>query len=143
MIESIPVTAQMDFTINIEPPRATHQEKAVAVVRGKPVFYERKRLKDARKLLMQSLQPYIPEKPLDGALYLSTTWAFKATSKKRDGEYKTTKPDTDNLVKLLKDCMTECGFWHDDAQVAVERTVKIWSTYPCIEVWIETLGQDT
>ena len=28
-----------------------------------------------------------------------------------------TKPDTDNLQKLLKDCMTKCGFWKDDAQV--------------------------
>ena len=33
-----------------------------------------------------------------------------------DGEYRTTKPDTDNLQKLLKDCMTATGFWTDDAQ---------------------------
>ena len=140
MIAKIPITASMDFTINIEPPRATHQEKAVAVVKGRPVFYERKSLKDARRLLMESLQPYAPETPLDGALSLYTRWQFKTKVKKLDGAYKTTKPDTDNLVKLLKDCMTDCGFWHDDAQIAKEVIEKVWDMEPCIVVQIDKLN---
>ena len=30
-----------------------------------------------------------------------------------DMEYrwKTSKPDTDNLIKMLKDCMTRTGYW--------------------------------
>ena len=30
----------------------------------------------------------------------------------------TSKPDTDNLCKQLKDAMTRLGFWADDRQVA-------------------------
>ena len=41
-----------------------------------------------------------------------------------------TRPDTDNLQKLLKDCMTRCGFWKDDAQVVREIVEKRWSDEP-------------
>jgi Holliday junction resolvase RusA-like endonuclease len=41
-----------------------------------------------------------------------------------------TKPDTDNLEKLLKDCMTEVGFWNDDAQVVKEIAEKVWTDEP-------------
>ena len=46
-----------------------------------------------------------------------TKWCFPK-GKHSDGEYKATKPDTDNLQKMLKDVMTEVGFWKDDALVA-------------------------
>ena len=45
-----------------------------------------------------------------------------------------TKPDTDNLEKLLKDCMTRTRFWIDDAQVADEHVCKTWSPWPGIHV---------
>jgi Holliday junction resolvase RusA-like endonuclease len=41
---------------------------------------------------------------------------------------KDTMPDTDNLQKGLKDCMTKVGFWKDDAQVAVEHVSKWWTS---------------
>lgn len=31
--------------------------------------------------------------------------------------YKTTKPDIDNLTKLLLDCCTQAGLWGDDCQI--------------------------
>ena len=40
--------------------------------------------------------------------------------------YKDTKPDTDNLIKLLKDVLTDLSFWRDDAQVASEISEKFW-----------------
>ena len=48
----------------------------------------------------------------------------------RHGEWIKTKPDTDNLQKLLKDCMTQVGFWKDDAQVVSEKVQKRWSDEP-------------
>ena len=48
----------------------------------------------------------------------------------------------DTLVeKLLKDCMTQCGFWHDDAQVVREICEKDWSEYPGIYIEIHKLGE--
>ena len=44
-----------------------------------------------------------------------------------DGMAKSTRPDTDNLVKLLKDVMTKTGYWWDDSQVAYETIGKVYS----------------
>ena len=57
----------------------------------------------------------------------------------KDGEYRITKPDTDNLQKMLKDCMTLVGFWKDDALVASEITEKFWAKTPGIYIRIEEL----
>ena len=67
-------------------PTTTHQQKKVAVVNGKPKFY-----------------------------------------------------DTDNLQKLLKDCMTDLEYWKDDAQVASEIVEKFWSDTVGIYVKVEEL----
>ena len=56
-----------------------------------------------------------------------------------NGEYRITKPDTDNLQKMLKDCMTKVGFWKDDALVASEITEKFWADQPGIYIRIEEL----
>lgn len=65
-------------------------------------------------------------------------WQFKR-GRHRDGDYKTTRPDLDNMEKLLKDCMTDAGFWHDDAQVCVEHAQKVWSGTEGILVRVKEL----
>lgn len=60
----------------------------------------------------------------------------------RDGEYRITKPDTDNLQKLLKDCMTDVGFWEDDAQVASEICEKFWAEVPGIYICAEEIREE-
>lgn len=108
-------------------PTVTHQEKRVALRGGKPVFYEGPELKDARAKLTAYLAKHRPDAPLDGPLKLKAAWMFPAEGAHEGGEYRTSRPDTDNLNKLLKDCMTRCGFWQDDAQVCFEIIVKLWS----------------
>lgn len=58
----------------------------------------------------------------------------------RDGEYKTSRPDTDNLQKMLKDTMTELHYWKDDALVVSELVEKFWAEHPGIYIRIEELG---
>lgn len=116
----------MEFELKIIPPTVTHQEKKVAVVRGKPVFYESERLKAARRLFEAKLHAYIPETPISGPIALEVEWRFLSKSHK-EGEWRITRPDTDNLQKLLKDCMTKVGFWNDDAQVCSETITKRWT----------------
>lgn len=120
----------MDFFLQIQPPTATAQEKQVKVVHGKPLFYDPAPVKEAKRLLIAHLLPHRPEKPLEGAVALSTVWLFPKGRSHRNGEWRVTKPDTDNLQKLLKDCMTRCGFWRDDAQVVREAVEKRWSDEP-------------
>lgn len=79
--------------------------------------YEPANLKQAKALLLKSLDGYKPANPMQGALELRTTWLFPVGKSHKGGEWRITRPDTDNLRKMLKDCMTKCGYWKDDAQV--------------------------
>ena len=117
----------MDFFLQITPPTATAQEKQVTVVNGRPVFYDPAPVKKARNLLSAQLAAYRPPRPLEGPIALSTVWLFPKGKSHKHGEWRVTKPDTDNLQKLLKDCMTETGFWQDDSQVCVECIGKMWT----------------
>lgn len=121
------------------PPTVTHQEKRVGVRNGKPYFYEDERLKDAREKLTAKLYAHIPKAPLTGPVRLITKWGFPLCADHKNGEYKITKPDTDNLQKLLKDVMTTLHFWVDDAQVCSEVIEKFWTDVPGIWLRIEKI----
>ena len=130
----------IEFFISINPPTATHQMKQVRVVNGRPVFYEPEKVKAARRLLCENLKAYSPTSPIEGAVELKVTWLFPKGKSHKNGQWRTTRPDTDNLQKLLKDCMTQCGFWKDDAQVVRETAEKLWSDEPVgIRIVIEEL----
>ena len=127
----------MKFFLSIEPspPKVTHQMHRIAVLKGKPIVYDGPSLRKARELFIQLLSQVMPEEPLKGPVELTVVWRFPCPKKrgasfpaenKTGGEgWKISKPDTDNLEKLLKDCMTACRFWKDDAQVAREIVEKI------------------
>lgn len=129
----------IDFFMALKPPTVTHQEKQVHVVNGKPVFYEPSELKAARAKLKAHLGRHIPDDKFTGPVRLTTWWCFPISGTHQNGEYKTSRPDTDNLVKLLKDVMTELHFWKDDAQVASEVIEKYWAEVPGIYVKVESL----
>lgn len=125
------------------PPTVTAQEHKVRVVRtreGKhvPQFYEPPELQKARSQLMAHLMKHRPKEPLTGGIMLTVKWLFPK-GEHQSGEYRTTRPDTDNLNKLLKDCMTAVGFWKDDAQVASEVCEKFWSDITGIWIRVEEL----
>lgn len=121
---------KIEFFMEMDPPTATAQEKQVRIVCGHPTFYEKTGAKQAKKLLMIHLMQHKPKYPLTGPIRLEVMWKFpKRKADKFVGEkWKTTKPDTDNLQKGLKDCMTKCGFWEDDAQVVIEHVSKVWTS---------------
>lgn len=128
-----------EFFIPIIPPTKTHQQKKVSVVKGKPVFYEPPELVAVRQKLQAHLAKHVPEGKYTGPVRLTAKWLFPITGKKRDGQWKTTKPDTDNLQKLLKDIMTDLGYWKDDALVASEVIEKFWAKTTGIYIKIESL----
>lgn len=120
-------------------PTVTHQQKKVRVIRGKPQFYEPDELKEARELFMELLAPYAPKEPMDGPLRLTTKWLFPKVKGTTNGQYKHTEPDTENLLKLPKDCMQELGFFVNDSRVASEITEKFWADTVGIYVRLENL----
>lgn len=130
---------RLEFFMPMQPPTSTHQMKRVRVVAGKPKFYEPAEVGAARAKLAAHLGKHVPSAKFTGPVRLVVKWCFPVTSRHRDGEYKTTRPDTDNLQKLLKDVMTTLGFWTDDALVASEIAEKFWADVPGIYVCIESL----
>ena len=43
------------------------------------------------------------------------------------------------MIKLFEDCMTDCGYWQDDAQVVSILTEKFWADVPGIYVVVMEL----
>lgn len=123
----------------MEPPTVTHQEKQIRVINSKPVFYEPPKLKTARTKLEAHLSKHVPDCKLDGPIRLLVKWCFPITGQHHDGEWKTTRPDTDNLQKLLKDCMTKLGYWTNDAQVVSEIVEKFWAKVPGLYIMVQEL----
>lgn len=130
-----------EFFLPMIPPTVTAQEHKVTVRNGKPIFYDPPEVKQAREKLTANLAKYAPEQPYDCGVRLTVKWLFPRGLSHRDGEYRTTRPDTDNLQKLLKDCMTKCGFWQDDCLVASEICEKFWAETPGIYIRIEPLTE--
>ena len=130
----------IQFFMPMDPPTATSQEHQVMIRNGKPVFYDPDRVKEARAKLIAHLGKHVPPEKLTGPIELVTKWCFAPHNRSQhSGDYRISKPDTDNLQKLLKDCMTQVGFWEDDAQVCRELTEKFWSDVPGIYIRIEGL----
>ena len=122
---------ELRFFVPMEkPPTTTYQNKGVAYSRKKKraYMYEREETAEARADLEAVMAGHVPAAPLQGPVYLGVVWCFPDPDHKhRDGEWRTSRPDTDNLEKMLKDVMTKLGYWKDDAQVAWEDIQKRWT----------------
>ena len=132
-------TMTTEFFMPMKPPTVTQQERRARLVHDRLVFYDTPEIKVAKLMLEAHLAPHVPDVKYYSAVRLVTKWCFPTTGYHRDGEYKKSRPDTDNLQKMLKDVMTKLGFWGDDALVASEVTEKFWADKPGIYIRIEEL----
>ncbi|MDY0258488.1 MAG: RusA family crossover junction endodeoxyribonuclease [Desulfovibrio sp.] len=135
----------MKITVKIVPKaqmRARH-----GVVNGFSRTYKDKRQVVEEEALMALLGPYQPAQPMQGQLLLgvkaympipaSKTKTFKTLARK--GVVRpTTKPDLDNLLKHVKDCLSKLRFWGDDKLVVgyLPHTGKYYSDEPRWEIEI-------
>ena len=129
----------LEFFLPMIPPTTTQQMHRVSAKNGKPVFYSSPELKAAEAKLSDAVGRYRPKAPISCGVRLITKWCFPVSGKHKNGEYKTSRPDTDNLQKLLKDVMTKNKFWLDDAQVASEICEKFWADIPGIYIYVQEL----
>lgn len=119
-------------------PTATAQEKGIDFKRKK--VYTKPEVEAVKNRYIAILMQNRPPRKLEGAIGLKVTFRFPFDTKhKKEGAWKITKPDTDNMLKLLKDCATACGYWNDDSQVAVELIAKKYSKNSGIFFYAEEL----
>lgn len=136
----------MIFTINCIPPKHTAQASNKILKTKDGRFFVGKMssstAKQTQNELMWLLMPYRPQTPFACPLKLSVKWLYpfrKAEPKKNRIEELpcTTRPDCDNLCKLLLDIMTRLGFWVDDSLIYDLHFIKCYSGNPRIEIKIE------
>lgn len=135
----------ISFTQPMRIPSVTQQMHRIGVNRytGKSYIYDGYEIKVARGLLDDALLQHRPSSPFSGPLRLEVTWYYKAGKTHRDMEYKTTRPDTDNLIKMLKDEMARLGYFFNDAQVAEEISRKIWTdSFEGISVYLGEMTEE-
>lgn len=133
----------MKFTLNIEPPKATAQQKGAFICNNKIRFFEKSKVKSAREILYSALLPYRPSDAMQGPVNLKVKFFFSYRKSEKKSITKNNliiphivRPDLDNLEKLLLDVMTSMQFWKDDSQVCVKWTEKHFAPQGKIEIEI-------
>lgn len=112
-------------------PSVTAQQKGIRKRKnGKPYVYTKQDVNDVRQLFQAYLCKHVPETPFEGPVKVKIGYEYFTADRKKltfgPWGWKTTKPDCDNLSKLVLDTMTECGYWKDDSQVAQSVYEKMW-----------------
>lgn len=154
--------SRIEFFLDMhEVPTVTAQQKGVTT-RGwklskhgklapKICHYKKPEVAALEMKLAAGFSGYAPQEKIEGPVRLEVTfthnWPLKLRHKRMIGEVpewmpKTTKPDTDNMLKMVKDVLTVCRFWHDDAQVCAEFTRKGWGDRPGIHIVIQPYVPD-
>ena len=142
-----------------DPPTVTSQEKGETIkykwiVRnGKRVsvpyihHFEKPTVAKARsfytgKILIEMKKNKLKPPRFEGPCHGKIIFGFKARRKKDIGKLKDTKPDCDNMNKLLQDVLADIGFFNvGDQQIGDLRVIKVWSEKPFIEIKIQEASE--
>lgn len=118
------------FFLNMIPPTATAQQKQFTRTRsGKIIARDADQLAAARSEIMAHMPS--ASAPLTGPVNVCVKFIWPLRKADKPGTYwRATRPDADNAVKLVLDCMTRHGYWNDDSQVASLTVQKFRSDTP-------------
>ena len=116
------ITIDQPFDI----PGSTPQQRKI----GGGASHPTQGLRYARAAWRALVEPFAPAKPVPKrtAVRLLVRLHYHTDDHGLQGEYKTTRPDADNLLKIIKDAMTKAGFWEDDAQTQ-DTCLRYWTNY--------------
>lgn len=129
-----------EISINVvcDPVTATSQQKGIRVLRKmfggtKVLHYKKKTVEAAEKMLYYLFAKYRPQRPFSGPIEVCLNIAFPKRAcdlKAKHVVPHTTRPDLDNLSKMILDVLTKLGFWHDDSKVTSLYAHKCYSASP-------------
>jgi Holliday junction resolvase RusA-like endonuclease len=104
-----------------------------AFFRGKARVYDPGTAEGWKAAIQLAAKPFLPAVPLDCPLRLTVALFFPRpgrllTRKSPDGQIPhTAKPDADNALKAVMDCLTGIGMWRDDALVCSSTVEKYYA----------------
>jgi Holliday junction resolvase RusA-like endonuclease len=122
-----------NITVYIEP--SPTQQSALRILKNKAgkMFVGKMSSSKASKWKKEFIAKVLkdrPDKPYDFPLYVEITFEYPFL-KKHKGEVdvlpKTTRPDLDNLEKMVLDGLVEAGYMVDDSLVCSKHTHKLFS----------------
>lgn len=124
-------------------PKGTAQMKGTSFQGGRIHHYEKKEVKFTRNMyhlkIVSAMGGLAKIPHFDGAVSCSVTFFYSIKQRKKWGQPKTSKPDCDNMVKLLLDVMTDIHIWNDDSQVAHLEVSKFYAEKPAILIVAEPM----
>ncbi len=127
----------IDFFMAMKPPTTTFQAKQINW-KNKSIF-DSAEAKNARDKLEANLAKHKLDEPLTGAIRMTAIWCYQTEDENIVGEPKVSKPDLDNMNKLLADSMTKLKFFKDDSQITTLILEKYWSDVPGIYIKLEQI----
>ncbi len=135
--------------IDCIPPKTTGQASARIMKKKDGTMFVGKfasgKGKAAQNDLLALLAPHRPAEPLTGpvACHILFRWPWRKSESRRNRAIGRmpcdTRPDLDNLAKMVLDCMTRMAYWRDDGQVAMLTIAKQWGERPGIGICAEQM----
>ena len=111
---------------------------------GGRIYYSQD-VKAHQKALELMASPYAPAAPIVGPVWLDLAFWMPIPKKpgqdQADGQPHIFKPDSDNLVKMVKDALTNAGFWVDDCQVFNMKVSKCYGPTPGTTITVKWLDR--
>lgn len=116
---------------------------ARAGTNGKRRYTPPKQAAAMREIQLRAMQAFRGRDFFEGALHVEIEAVYTAppswsAKKKAETEYKTSKPDVDNLCKLILDALTGI-IWKDDQIVSHIEVTKRYGDSPYTSVFIEPI----
>jgi len=135
--------------VNIIPTKATHQSSLRIMRRKSGQMFVGKFAKSAIKGWIEEfklkIRKHRPAKPWDCPTEVNIEFKFpwnKSTPQKYllKEEWKTTRPDLDNMEKVVLDSLTDEGFLVDDSIICLKTTSKKHSSTPKILIKLKQIA---
>lgn len=135
--------SEIIMEVNIIPTKATHQS-SLRIMKSKSgkMFvgkFAKSSINSWIKEFEYSISKHKPPIPWDGPVQVAIDFRFpwnKSAPKKylNREEWKTTRPDLDNMEKVILDSLTRTGFIVDDSIICYKITSKKHSNNPGISI---------
>ena len=119
-------------------PRTTAQQKGYNGFTG--THYQKPEVIRSRNFYTIHLKQAAREngilEPWSGAASLMVLFIYKTPVKKQHGAAKLTRPDCDNSVKLIQDCIMDAGILADDSQIYDLQVAKVWGPENRVDITV-------
>lgn len=102
------------------------------VLRSGRVVSNTKRVKAMKDAIARAVaMTRMPPAPgRDIPMMLEVEFGMPIQNRKLFGTFHTGRPDSDNILKALKDALVDSGVLEDDSQIVATEMVKVYAPYP-------------